>query len=184
MAGVMARKAWGRGVWVRGVVFSGICVGMLWSGNVAWAMHEVDHRFTIHGQVLDDQGQPVPDVRVTMSAKRLDVGSTAFTDRQGRYEATLHLHNTDLGEPITVTARGESKDITAEFNSQDVTTERRMEVNFGTAVKPQAQALEAEDDRRLWYGAAVLLAVGVVGVVLYRRRRDAGGRGKKSKKKR
>ena len=156
----------------------------VWLGT-AWAMHDADHRFTVTGYVKDDSGNPVPDARVIISATRLGEGTTAFTDRRGYYEATLHLHNKDLGESITVTTGGETQEITARFNPQDTTKERTVEVNFGPRPAPAAEGGD-DEDRTIWYGVGALLLVGIVTVALYRKQRAARGnpRGQQAKKKR
>jgi hypothetical protein len=151
--------------------------------GMAWAMHEINHRFTVYGYVRDAQGKPVSDARVIVSAEHLGEGSTAFTDRQGYYETTLHVHDTNLGEPIKVSTGDQTKEITAQFNVQDMTTERRMEVSFG----PTASSATPEQyNRVVWYGVGALLVVGVgVAMALYKKKRVAHAtRGHQSKKKR
>jgi len=155
--------------------------GGSWDGSVAQAMHEIDHRLTIYGTVKDAQGKPVADARVIISATRLNEGTTAFTDRQGYYESTLHVHNTDLGEPIDVSTGDETKRISAQFNPQDTTTERRMEVNFGPV--PAAAATSASQERPAgrpqWLGAGALLVVVVAGSAAWYLQRQRTARSKK-----
>ena len=156
--------------------------GGSWDGSVAQAMHEIDHRLTIYGTVKDAQGKPVADARVIISAARLNEGTTAFTDRQGYYESTLHVHNTDLGEPIDVSTGDETKRISAQFNPQDTTTERRMEVNFGpvpAAAAASSASQEGPAGRPLWLGAGVLLAVVVAGSTVWYLQRQRTARSKK-----
>jgi hypothetical protein len=173
-----------RQVWRVLLLLGAMLGGGAWVGSVARAMHELDHRLTIYGHVMDAQGKPVADARVIISATRLGEGATAFTDRQGYYESTLHVHDSDLGEPIEVSTGDETKRISAEFNPQDKTTERRMEVSFGSLAAPAAQA-EGPVGNRLWWGGGATLAVlAGVAVALYARSRAGRAKGGRSLKKR
>jgi hypothetical protein len=158
-----------------------------WNGSVAQAMHEVNHRLTIYGSVRDTKGKPISDARVIISATRLGEGTTAFTDRQGYYEATLHIHDADLGEPINVSTGDETKRIAAQFNPQDTTTERRMEVNFGPVAELVSGAGGSRTSllRQFWIGAGVVLVAFVgVSVAIYTRKQAGRARRGRSPKKR
>jgi len=99
----------------------------------ARATHEAEHRFTVSGYVRDDQGQPVSGERVIVVDKRLDQANTTFTDKEGYFEALLHIHDTDVGDEIAVMAGDRQKSIRAEFDPADHKTERRVTVDFGAA---------------------------------------------------
>jgi hypothetical protein len=175
-----------RPIW-RLLILGALLGGGAWNGSVAQAMHEVDHRLTIYGSVRDTKGKPITDARVIISATRLGEGATAFTDRQGYYEATLHIHNADLGEPIDVSAGDETKRITAQFNPQDTTTERRMEVNFGpvAALVSGADGPRASQQNQFWIGAGVVLMTLVgISVALYTRKQAVRVKGRRSPKNR
>jgi hypothetical protein len=101
------------------------------SSSPAFATHEVDHRFTVYGTVYDDRGRPVADTKVIVVDPRLDEGMTVFTDRNGEFEALLHLHNTDLGDEIIVTALDQRKTIRAEFDPNDKVTVRKGRIDIG-----------------------------------------------------
>jgi len=73
----------------------------------------------------------VADAKVIVVDPRLDEGMTAFTDRDGAFEALLHLHNTDLGDEIIVTALDQQKTVRAEFDPNDKVTVRKARVDFG-----------------------------------------------------
>ncbi|MBI3621608.1 MAG: carboxypeptidase regulatory-like domain-containing protein [Nitrospirae bacterium] len=173
-----------RRIWRVLLLLGAMLGGGAWDGSVALAMHEVDHRLTIYGTVRDAQGKPVADARVIISATRLGEGATAFTDRQGYYESTLHVHDTDLGEPIEVSTGDDTKRISAEFNPQDKSTERRMEVSFGAAAAPAAQPGGQSVNQFWWGGGAVLAVLAGVSVALYARSRAGRAKGGRSLKKR
>ncbi len=194
MCAVMRREDGERGrrdrrhIWRVLLLLGAMLGGGAWDGSVARAMHEINHRLTIHGSVKDAQGRPVADARVIISATRLGQGTTAFSDRQGYYESTLHVHDADLGEPIDVSTGDETKRITAQFNPQDATTERRMEVNFGPAAPAVSSASHEGGGRAMWLGAGALSAVAVAAsIALYSKRRRAvrvnGGQGSKRKRR-
>ena len=129
----------------------------------AWATHEADHRFVVFGYVRDQSGQPVPDAKVKVLDARVNVGATAFTDDQGKYEALLHLHKDNLGDEIQVTALDETKTLKASFDPEDKVSARKVQVDFGA---PAAE--EPSDSAMLWvYAVGAAL---IVSVFLYRRR--------------
>lgn len=166
------------------LIWGAMLGGGAWDGSVAQAMHEINHRLTIYGTVKDAQGKPVADARVIISATRMGEGSTAFTDRQGYYESTLHVHDTDLGEPIDVSTGDDTKRINAQFNPQDSTTERRMEVNFGPATAAASSASQEPAGRSLWLGAGAAAVVVAGATVWYlQRQRAARAKGKQGSKR-
>lgn len=176
-----------RPIWRLLLMLGALLGGGAWNGSVAQAMHEVNHRLTIYGSVKDAQGKPIADARVIISATRLGEGATAFTDRKGYYESTLHIHDADLGEPIDVSTGDETTRIAAQFNPQDTTTERRMEVNFGPAAAPAsgADGPRGSQQHQLWIGAGVVLVALVgVSVAFYTRKQAGRARKGRSPKKR
>ena len=103
------------------------------SSSPAFATHENDHRFTVYGTVHDDRGHAVADIKVIVVDPRLDEGMTVFTDRNGEFEALLHLHNADRGDEIIVTALDQRKTVRAEFDPNDKVTVRKARVDFGAS---------------------------------------------------
>lgn len=149
----------------------------------AGATHEAEHRFTVSGYVMDDHGKPVSGERVIVVDKRLDQANTTFTDKEGYYEALLHIHDTDVGDEIAVMAGEKQKTIRADFNPEDHKTERKVRVDFGAPPSEGAPGSPV--------GTKVgLLAVVVAGAVLLmvglirfgKRQRPRGRKGSKSKK--
>jgi hypothetical protein len=136
------------------------------SSSSAFATHEVDHRFTVYGAVYDDRGRPVADTKVIVVDPRLDEGMTVFTDRNGGFEALLHLHNADLGDEIIVTALEQRKTIRAAFDPNDKVTVRKGRIDFGAP----GGGLPGFSGNGMSVLAGAVLAAGVTIVFVFWRR--------------
>lgn len=171
----MAGGFQGRWVW-------GIVPVLIFFVSPAFATHEMDHRFIVHGTVRDDRGNPVANAKVIVVDPRLDQGMTAFTDRNGDFEALLHLHNTDLGDEIIVTALDQKKTVRAEFDPNDKSTARKARVDFGA---PGTGRRSGWYESRTFAGAALILGAAAVFMLLkrYRRRKKPPASQKSRKKK-
>jgi hypothetical protein len=147
-----------------------------------FATHEMDHRFIVYGTVHDDRGNPVADAKVIVVDPRLDQGMTAFTDSNGDFEALLHLHNTDLGDEIIVTALDQKKTIRAEFDPNNMVAVRKARVDFGA---PGTGRRSGWYESRAVAGAALILGAAAVFILLkrYRRRKKPPASQKSRKKK-
>ena len=130
----------------------------------AWATHDTQHRFTVFGQVRDEDGQPVQNARVIVTDNRLEEeGGTTFTDPNGNYSQLLHLHNDNLNDEIVIRVGDKEKKIRAVFNVEDRTTERKSRVDFG----PTDNEVQATKRLRyMGYGAAAILVI--VGMISLR----------------
>lgn len=93
------------------------------------AEHEVDHRYTVEGYVLDARKIPQSDVIVTVTTREGLVGR-AVTDRRGYYRVQLHLHDPDLGRELTVKAGDRQARIRVTFDPADKHTARVHDLNF------------------------------------------------------
>ncbi|MFQ5454814.1 MAG: carboxypeptidase-like regulatory domain-containing protein [Nitrospirota bacterium] len=145
------------------------------------ATHEVNHRFKVHGYVRDENGSPVKDARVMVVVSRLDEGTTTFSDKNGYYEVTLHIHDTGLGEEIIVTAQGERKKIAAEFDPNNKTDERGKEVNFGGGAAGRSD----KKGGNFWiYGVGAVIAGGIILYIGFHNKKKAGKKNGKNLKKR
>jgi len=112
--------------------------------SVAWATHEVDHRFTIFGSVRDGStfpGKPLPGRAIRFLNPKtgqpwevVDAQGrerpTVTTDREGHYSALLHVHNEDLGAVVKIVVDGTEKEFVLTFAPQDKQTERRARVDI------------------------------------------------------
>ena len=165
----------------------------------AWATHETDHRFTISGYVRDTDGKPVKDVRVQARDLRdqsVDPVNT-YADGSGFYKVVLHLHNTNVGDPIQVSIKDERsgvdevKKIRAEFNPNDRHTERETRVNFGpelerAPISGVGGVVGTVEASSYWlYGVGAILALAAIGAgVVWARHQQAKAVPKRRGKKR
>lgn len=99
----------------------------------ASATHENDHRFTVHGRVLDDQGAASSRTSVVAKDDKETVLETTKTASDGSYKMVLHLHDSDLGKELIIIANKVEKKLKVNFNRSDKKSERRAEVNFGAS---------------------------------------------------
>lgn len=142
-------------------------------GDLLFATHEADHRYTIFGFVRDGSGTPVQDTRVIVTDARLGDGLTVFTGKDGSFEVTLHLHNDNLGDEIVVNAHGEEKRIKASFDPSDKFSERRTKVDFGAE-----QDKKEKDWIYYGYGAGIILLAGMLLYMgIYKKRPGKGKKG-------
>jgi hypothetical protein len=124
----------------------------------ARATHDTQHRFTVYGQVRDEDGNPLQNTRVIVTDNRLEEeGGTTFTDPSGNYSQLLHLHNDNLGDEVVIRAGNREVRIKAVFNVEDRTTERKTRVDIGPS--PQ-EVQKAKLWRYAGYGAAALFVIG------------------------
>lgn len=181
---------------VGGVLGGLIALGAL-SPDMAWATHEMDHRFTISGHVRDKDGKPVRDVKVSAKDLRDQTvePATSYADGEGFYKLMLHMHNANLGDPIQISAIDERAGVNevtkikAEFDPKDKHSERQATVNFGLAPESSGSRAEGmlgtEEASKLWaYGVGGVLMAAAVGVAVMRaRQRQASGSAKRRGKK-
>jgi hypothetical protein len=163
-----------------------LVAGMAWLGclihsqDVAEAMHEIDHRFTVEGHVCWDDGRPASETKVLVKDTRVSVGLSVVTDAHGYYKATLHLHNDNAGDPILVAALEKEQQVTAKFDPKNVQEERKVTVNIGSGCEQQA----GEAGQWVWYGAGIgaVAVAAVVGARYVKQRQRSQKRGKAQRK--
>lgn len=96
----------------------------------AFATHEIDHRFTVWGEVLTSDGKPVPGEMIEFTvADNTPIGSV-LTDERGRYRVVLHVHDQDVGKVFDMTIKGVKTKVKIEFDPTDKVTERGKRVDF------------------------------------------------------
>lgn len=105
-------------------------VSILLFSTLAFATHEIDHRFIVWGEVLTSDGQPVSGETITFTvANDIPIGSVD-TDERGRYRVVLHVHDEDLGKVFDMTVRSVKTKVKIEFDPADKVTERGKRVDF------------------------------------------------------
>lgn len=152
-----------------------VCVGKV---EPVWATHDTQHRYTVFGYVRDEQGKPLPDVKVTVDEVPLNQTGSALTDGDGYYEVLLHLHNENLGDQILIKAQDQEKRTKVSLDPQDHTTERRAEIDFG----PPAPNRPGQGWGYYGYGAAAALIVGVLISWRFRSKKAKRMKGRPGKK--
>ena len=112
--------------------------------SVAWATHEVDHRFLLFGSVREGSsfpGKPLPGRQIRFVNQKtgqawevVDADGRerplVMTDHEGRYAAILHVHNEELGSVMKIVVEGTEKEFVLTFDPQDKQTERRARVDI------------------------------------------------------
>lgn len=144
-------------VYIVALTFSGWVV--ISPSSEVFATHENDHRFAVEGHITDSNGNGIPNAKVFVRAEVLEAAVMAFSDPVGFYSALLHLHDTDAGTSITVTALGETEHIMADFDPADKTTQRKGVVNIIHTV-PATQNASVESDKNVYltWGLVALVA--------------------------
>ncbi len=143
--------------------------------QVAYADHEPNHRYLLKGEVVDGDGNPWANqkVSVTHGSQKPVV---AQTDGSGAYQAQLHIHDVNLGDEVTVVleATNESHIFIVEFDPEDVTSQRIGTLDIVTDESaPEASASDAIPPY-IWLVAVVLLLIGsYIGIRTYSKRKRA-----------
>jgi hypothetical protein len=146
----------------------------------AHAEHEIDHRFIVEGYVCDGDGQSMANQEVMVKDTRIPLGKTTYTDSDGFYSITLHLHNDNQGDPILVAAGDREQRLTAKFDAKDMKAERKMIVNFGSG----CEGTHPGSVQWIYYGVGLGLAGVAVfaGAKMIRKQRQPVRRGKSQRK--
>lgn len=95
----------------------------------AQADHEIDHRYNVHGYVLDAKEKPIAnlEVRVRDGSSPLQTGKT---DSNGYFSLHLHLHNADNRRKLMLRAGSNQAEIQVKVDTSDATTVREHHANF------------------------------------------------------
>ena len=155
---------------------------VVWAASSPWAFaeHEADHRFTVEGYVCGTDGKPIGNQEVMVKDTKIPLGKTVYTDSDGFYSITLHLHNENQGDPILVTAGNSEQHVTAKFDAKDVKSERKMVVHFGSG----CDSAPRSSSRWVYYtvGLGLAGAAAFAGAQMMRKQRRPGKRGKGQRK--
>lgn len=105
-----------------------VLIALVGAHPAAFAEHEADHRYTVSGYLLENDGSPISAADVLIKAD--GAGARAQTDGDGYYSVLLHLHNEDLGKRLdVVTDHGEAT-VRVTFDPSDRSTARVHHVNL------------------------------------------------------
>ena len=115
----------------------------------AGATHEVDHRLTVRGAIYESDGTPRSRSAVSLVGLGGEVLGTTDTNRAGKFQFVLHLHDEDAGRMLIVRSGATSREFRLTFDPGNRRAERIVTVVIGQQ-SPQVR-------RR----AAILAGVGI-----------------------
>ena len=115
----------------------------------AGATHEVDHRVTVRGAIYESDGTPRSRSAVSLVGPGGEVLGTTDTNRAGKFQFVLHLHDEDAGRMLIVRSGATSREFRLTFDPGNRRAERIVTVVIGQQ-SPQVR-------RR----AAILAGVGI-----------------------
>ncbi len=144
--------------------------------------HEVNHRYTIKGYILDEREQPMAEVLVSVRLGGQPLGGVR-TELDGYYSVQVHVHDADIGKTLLVRAGEHKATIRMTATRRDRSTRRVHHVNF-----VGGRLLEEKLDRRRWpaWGSGLIAAViggSVVALLVSMRRRLVRRRRRREKKR-
>ena len=131
-----------------------LCTLFLASG--LYALHEVDHRFTVEGRVCGDEGEGIGAVVVSVKNTRADISGNGKTDSDGFYKVVLHLHNENQGDPLVVQSEEFEATGRVDLDPNDPKTERIVTVNLGQSCRVLPFW------RQTWVLAGVIALLGII----------------------
>ena len=99
--------------------------------NSAYALHEIDHRFTISGYVRDDAGEAQRGKNIVVKDVAGGTLGKATSGPTGFYSIRLHLHSEDVGRKLEVSTGTRTHELQVKFDPDNVKDERTVEVHFG-----------------------------------------------------
>ena len=178
MASELVRGPSVRAVWCNILAIIGLEMAIIMP--LAQAEHEVDHRFIVEGYVCGEDGKSMANQEVMVKDTRIPLGKTTYTDSDGFYSVTLHLHNDNQGDPILVAAGDREQRLTAKFDPKDMKAERKMIVHFGAG----CEGAHSGSWQWVYYGVGLGLAgvAAFAGARMMRRQRRPVKRGKSQRK--
>lgn len=147
-----------------------LSLGTLYPVSVLYALHEVDHRFTIEGRICGNDGDGIESAVVSVKDTRAGISGNGKADGDGFYKVVLHLHNENQGDPLVIQSGEFESTGRVELDPDDPKTERIVTVNLGQPCRAIPFL------RQTWAlaGIAVLLGVALRWTI----RRMSGKKGK------
>lgn len=152
----------------------------LWTiflASVLYALHEVDHRFTVEGRICGEEGKGLEAVVVSVKNTRANISGNGKTDSDGFYKVVLHLHNENQGDPLVVQSEQFEATGRVDLDPNDPTTERIVTVNLGQPCRALSFKLQT------WVLAGVIALLGIIMVRVIRQGATKEKKPDKSRKK-
>lgn len=150
--------------------------------SVLYALHEVDHRFTVEGRICGNDGDGIEAAVVSVKNTRADISGNGKADSDGFYKVVLHLHNENQGDPLVIQSGEFESTGRVELDPNDPKTERIVTVNLGHPCR----ALPFW--RQTWVLSSVAALFGIAMILAIRQMGGKKGKGldglkRKSRKK-
>lgn len=150
--------------------------------SVLYALHEVDHRFTIEGRICGNDGNGIEAAVVSVRNTRADISGNGKADSDGFYKVVLHLHNENQGDPLVIQSGEFESTGRVEIDPNDPKTERIVTVNLG---KP-CRALPFWSQTWVLAGVAALFGIAMIMAIRQmggKKGKGLGSQKRKSRKK-
>ena len=126
--------------------------------SVLYALHEVDHRFTVEGRICGNGGDGIEAAVVSVKNTRADISGNGKSGSDGFYKVVLHLHNENQGDPLVIESGVFESTGRVELDPNDPKTERIVTVNLGHPCR----ALPFWRQTWVLAGAAALFGMGMI----------------------
>ena len=137
----------------------------IFPASVLFALHAVDHRFTVTGRFCGDDGEGIGGGVVSVKNTRADISGKGKTDSDGFYEVVLHLHNENQGDPLVVESGEFESAGRVDLDPNNPKTERMATINLGQPCRalPLWQKTWVLAGLGALFGIAVIVAIQMVG---------------------
>ena len=96
----------------------------------AVAMHGVDHRFTVWGEITFEDGTPAVGTAVHVIVAAGTLRNRVNVDADGWYRKVLVVVDADLGKVFDIKVGRQVRRVEVAFDPTDTTTERGQRVDF------------------------------------------------------
>ncbi len=107
----------------------GIALALLIAPS-ANATHEIDHRYTVWGEIKYEDDTPAADIVVKLLVKDGAPMGEVMTNSRGRYRMLLHVHNDDVYKVFDMRVNNVTRKVRILFNTNDRQTDRGQRVDL------------------------------------------------------
>lgn len=141
------------------------------------ADHEIDHRYSVRGYLVDGQDRPIAGAIVI--AQLAGERETGRTDDTGYYNLTMHVHDSDIGQVIRLRAGEVAATIRMQAETGNSHTER---IHWASFVDGQLREDSLGQFKMPGWAWVLIAVTGLVGLLAggvklqkagFRRRRAA-----------